>query len=225
MVVIGAVGDIHAPVNTREFISSLPYVNIDLFLFAGDSVEPGCTDAFEPVLKSVRERYGARVYACFGNNEYGGDRTLLRKKFPEVRWLDDESSVAEVDGRRVYIYGSQGVLHRPTGWQLRNLGNIESVYKARKKAICTYFEEVAQEPGLKLLLTHYATTRHTLYGEGESYMDQLGCDFFDLFSSGCVHLSLHGHAHLSKRTYASVGKANVYNVAFPATRKVTVIEL
>jgi Calcineurin-like phosphoesterase. len=222
--IVLAVSDVHAPRYLESFVDRLSHCHADIILLAGDMVDKGNPTAFWEVFKHLREVFDAPIVSCFGNSEWFSYREFLKRRFPEIVWLDDEGMVINSrNGERVAIFGSLGVLHTPTKWQLRNYPNIIQVYQNRLHKIARYFETVESER--KVLLTHYATSRETLAGEGEDYLDELGYDLSDLFGSCGIDISIHGHAHLSNVRSTKIGKTRVYNVAFPVTSGCTRIEL
>jgi Icc-related predicted phosphoesterase len=222
--IVVAVSDVHAPRYLESFVSKLTPCHADIVLLAGDMIDKNSPAAFWEVFKHLREVFDAPIISCFGNSEWFSYREFLKRRFPEVVWLDDEGMVYNSsDGERVAIFGSLGVLHTPTKWQLRNYPSIMQIYQNRIRKITRYFETVESER--KVLLTHYATCRETLVGEGEEYLDELGRDLSELFWSCSIDISIHGHAHLSNVRSTKIGKTRVYNVAFPVTSGCTRIEL
>jgi predicted phosphodiesterase len=224
-VLIAAVSDIHAPKNTRSLLAGLQPKKVDLVMFAGDMVESGCPEALREVIDGFTSLYGSPIVACFGNGERPAERPKLKRLYSDITWLEDSGAVLDVHGTKVNVFGSQGVLRRPTHWQSKNLRNVHLLYKQRKERIVEYFSLSAKSDGLRILLTHYASATETLLGEGPNYWPELGDDFSPLFNSGAVDLSIHGHAHLSQVTHVEVGHTKVFNVAFPAAKGVTYIEL
>jgi predicted phosphodiesterase len=223
--IIAAVSDVHAPKNTKSLLDKLQTKKVDLVVFAGDMVESGRSEALGEVIDAFKNLYRSPILACFGNGERPADRPGLKEMYSDISWLEDSGTVLDIDGARVNVFGSQGVLSRPTNWQSRNVKNIHLIYKQRKNRIIEYFSSLPKNDEFKILLTHYASTTKTLFGEGPHYWSELGDDFSPLFERGVVDLSIHGHAHLSRVTRTEVGHTKIFNVAFPATKGVTYIEL
>ncbi|MEM0321154.1 MAG: metallophosphoesterase [Thermoprotei archaeon] len=208
----------------ESFIERLTPIDADLVLLAGDMVDKGNPGAFWEVFKWLREVFAAPIISCFGNSEWFYYRGTFKRRFPAIVWLDDEGVILNCrDAGRVALFGSLGVLGRPTRWQLKNYPSITQVYKSRINSITQFFENV--ESDKRILLTHYATSMKTVLGEGWEYMDELGCDLSALFESCNIDLSIHGHAHNSTVSSTKIGKTRVYNVAFPVTCGCTCIEL
>ncbi len=222
--IFAAVSDVHSPRYLESFIDSLRPRKVDAVLFAGDMVEKGAPSAFQEVYKRVHEAFNAPIICCMGNSEWFTCRDAVKRRFPQAVWLDSEGVVLESDGGDTCaVYGSLGVLGRPTKWQLKTHPNIVKVYQENLSGIRDYFNNVQADR--KLLLTHYATTHQTLVGEDQSYWDELGCDLTGFLVHCGVDVSIHGHAHRSKVNCAQIGGTRVYNVAFPVTSGCTYIEL
>ncbi len=222
---IVAMSDLHIPRGLQAAMRALRPAEVDLVVLAGDIVENGDTEGFSIFLEQVDGLYGAPVFACFGNRERKPDRAEIIRRFPTVTWLDEQGQILPVKHKSLAIYGSQGVLDRPTRWQMNNVPGILQEYEQKRTAIEEFFVREGPRSDSRLLVTHYATCRETLAGEGEAYWAELGHDFTAFFRKGYVDVSIHGHAHLSKVASAVVGKTRVYNVALPVCRGVTLIEL
>ncbi|EZQ11115.1 MULTISPECIES: metallophosphoesterase [Acidianus] len=216
--IIASISDIHSPKYLREFfiaLKMLPKVNI--VLLAGDLVDRGKYSHFEPIYKALIE---TNVIAVFGNEDFREEREKYRENFPKVKWLDDESIEISYEGETLNIIGSEGVITKPTFWQ-KTKGIDENFYMKRKNKI---IEMLCTSKGKTILLTHYAPTFVTVYGERESAYPGLGYNLLE--ESPCKpDLAIHGHAHFSRRTFGVVGKTRVYNVALPANGKFVIIEI
>ncbi len=211
---IGAISDIHSPRYLNEFFAALKYLpQVDLVLLAGDLTDRGKYLHFDPVYNALKKY---KVVATFGNEDFVEYREAFKEKYPEVTWLEDQK--VEVDG--ITIVGSEGVLERPTYYQ-RLKGLDESFYIKRKERI---EELLCSSNGFKILLTHYAPTFATVYGEKRFAYPGLGYNLLEEVK--CLpNVSVHGHAHYAKVTYAVVKGVEVYNVALPANRKFTIIRV
>ncbi|MEW9492575.1 MAG: metallophosphoesterase [Candidatus Aramenus sulfurataquae] len=211
---IGAISDIHSPKYLNDFFVALRYLpKVDLVLLAGDLTERGNYLHFDPVYNALKK---FKVVATFGNEDFVEYREKFREKYPEVIWLEDQK--VELGG--ISVVGSEGVIEKPTFYQ-RLKGLDESFYMKRKEKI---EELLCSSSGFKILLTHYATTFATVYGEKKFAYPGLGYNLLEEVK--CLpNISVHGHAHYAKVTYAVVRGVKVYNVALPANRKFTVIRI
>ncbi|MCY0859574.1 MAG: metallophosphoesterase [Sulfolobaceae archaeon] len=217
---IAAISDIHSPRYLNEFfiaLKSLPQT-ISLVLLAGDLTDEGKVLHFDPIYNALKN---FKVIATFGNEDYYEIREQYKKKYPDIIWLDDSKVTIDVDNKKLMIVGSDGVLEMPTKWQALH-GYDKTFYENKKKKI---EEMLCSENGvIKILLTHYAPTYDTLYGERERAYPQLGYRLLNELK--CLpNIAIHGHAHYSKKTYSVVKGVRVYNVALPANKKFTIIEL
>jgi predicted phosphodiesterase len=216
--IIAGISDIHSPRYLNEFFTALRYLSsVDLVLLAGDLADRGKYLHFDPVYNAL-SKY--KVVATFGNEDFSEYRKEYREKYPSIIWLEDESVDIEVGGEKITIVGSEGVLQRPTFYQ-KMKGIDTNFYRERKNKI---EEMLCSSSNFKVLLTHYATTFNTVYGEKKFAYPSLGDNLIDELK--CLpNISVHGHAHYSKVTFSVVKNVKVYNVALPATKKFTIINI
>ena len=230
---IAAVGDVHGGENLpalRKDLETLPPP--DLFLLAGDLTDHDNVDAFVEVVDAVRSRVSCPIYGVFGNNEYTDSHDEYRKR-SGIPLLDDEAATVRIAGRDVRIIGSTGSLDRPTWWQRTNIPGIARVYEERVANI----DGLLQGGGVRILLTHYPPTHATMGGEKEEWRPELGSKKLEaVVLRRRPDLVIHGHIHkgipfatlaTGQKTIEDFdprGAIPVHNVAYPVTRKVTVIE-
>jgi len=229
-----AVADIHSPHYLNMFIASVSKIasannRIDLVILAGDIVDRGNVAAMRPVLDALGKivrHCEAPLIAVFGNEEYLNYEGEFIKRYPEVVWLNDDYRLVTLqNSMKLCIVGSRGVLTKPTAWQSRHIPNIYRIYRERIKRLRELLRS-CREHGTTVLVTHYAPTYATVYGEPHTIYSFLGYQLLEtLNSSECPHIAIHGHAHNAKVLHAVVNGVNVYNVALPARRDVTIIEL
>jgi len=231
---IAAVGDVHAQENLEAVRADLKRLDPpDLFLLAGDLTDHNDVDGFVAVVDAVRERVACPMYAVFGNNEYAQSHGEYRKRCG-VPILDDEAATVRVAGRDVRIVGSTGSLDRPTWWQRTNLPGMERTYDERVGKI----DRLLEGGGFRILLTHYPPTHATMGGEKEEWRPELGSKKMEaVVLRQRPDLVVHGHIHkgipfatlsTGQKTiedFDARGIIRVYNVAYPVTRKITVIEV
>jgi Icc-related predicted phosphoesterase len=217
---IAAASDIHSPRYLNDFLASLhklSNLSIDLFLLAGDLTDKGEVKFFDPIYSFLKK---FKVVSVFGNEDVAS-KERYKRFFPDVVWLDDEVVEVKVKGKRVAIVGSEGVLERPTLWQASH-GVNEEFYRKREKKI----EELlcGLDADYKILLTHYLPTYETAYGERKDIYPELGSQLLERIS--CLpNVAVHGHAHKSKVVFKIVRGVRVYNVAFPANKRVVAFNL
>jgi Icc-related predicted phosphoesterase len=230
---IAAVGDVHGGENLPSLRRDLEGLDPpDLFLLAGDLTDHNDVDAFVDVVDSVRERVSCPIYGVFGNNEYTQSHDEYRKR-SGVPLLDDEVATLRVAGREVRIVGSTGSLDRPTWWQRTNLPGIARLYDERVAKIDAFLEG----GGVRILLTHYPPTYATMGGEKEEWRPELGSKKLEaVILRRRPELVVHGHIHkgipfatlaTGQRTIDAFDPRvaiPVYNVAYPVTRRITVVD-
>ncbi|MDT7901183.1 MAG: metallophosphoesterase family protein [Acidianus sp.] len=212
---IAATSDIHSPRYLNDFFIALRYLpqHVDLVLLAGDLADKGKFMHFDPVYNALRK---FQIVAVFGNEDFREEREKYKEKFPDVIWLDDEKKQLN----DVTVIGSEGVIKKPTVWQ-KMKGIDEKFYNERKKKI---EEMLCSSSGFKILLTHYAPTYKTVYGERPSAYPGLGDELIEELQCK-PNLAIHGHAHYAKVTFAKLDDTKVYNVALPANKKFVIIEI
>lgn len=218
---IAAISDIHSPKYLNEFfiaLRSLPS-SIRLVLLAGDLTNDGKVLHFDPIYNALKNY---KLIAVFGNEDYFEVRDQYKKKYPGVIWLEDSKIEVEFEGKKIIIVGSDGVLEEPTKWQ--NLHGYSKDFFMNKKQKIEELLCSENDGDVKILLTHYAPTFDTLYGEKMKSFPQLGYRLLNELK--CLpNIAIHGHAHYSKKTFAIVKGVRVYDVALPANKKFTIINL
>ena len=222
--IIGATADLHLPKYYKEFIAALDRTNytFDLFLLAGDIINGKNIEDFEKFYNSLFGKVECPIVMVFGNNEFSEIRMYLKLKYPDIIFLEDESVILKVKDKIVGIYGSSGVLDKPTSWQMKNVPGIDEIYKARLERIKTGLNKLLVD--YKILLLHYAPTYATLEGEPPFAYPSMGSKKLEpILKETKPDLVVHGHSHNGKQ-FAWVEGVPVYNVAFPANNKIVVIK-
>lgn len=230
---IAAVGDVHGHESLEPFRADLRMLDPpDLFLLAGDLTDHDRVDEFVEVVDAVREKVSCPVYGVFGNNEYTQSHPGYRAR-SGIPILDDEAVVVRVAGREVRVVGSTGSLDRPTWWQRTNVPAIARTYDERVAKI----DRLLDGDGLRVLLTHYPPTYATMGGEKEEWRPELGSLKLEaVVLRRHPDLVIHGHIHKGiPFATLSVGQRTiedfdarpipVHNVAYPVTKKITVLEV
>jgi len=226
---LAAVSDAHLPkyLNLfRKAVDSFDFSKVDVLILAGDMVLKGRIEEYGTGLSTIRSKYKGRIYAVFGNEEYQEQEDELRSKYEEIVWLNDELKILEVKGVTLGMVGSRGVIDRPTTWQARNIPNISLIYSERVEKIRDLLSLAKRESDYVVLVSHYAVICDTLRGEKPKIWAYLGSTRVKkVVKQVKPDVVIHGHAHNSLNYSAYINGTKVYNVALPATKRVTFIEL
>ncbi len=236
---VAAVGDVHGHENLARVTADLDRLGpVDLFLLAGDTTDRNDIDAFGAVVRTIRARVTAPIWAVFGNNEYAGDHPTYVARFADafgMRFLQDEAAIFESPAGRVRIIGSVGSLDRPTWWQRRNLPRVADEYERRVKVL----DGLLAGDGTRILLTHYPPTYVTMGGEKEEWRPELGSKALEsVLLRRRPTLVIHGHIHKGIPAAelrpkfdrlddfeGDVAPIPVHNVAYPVRRLVSTFDL
>ena len=166
------------------------------------------------------------MYAVFGNEEYFDRERSFIENYPEVVWLNDSVAEVEVLGFKFCIVGSRGVLAKPTHWQAKHIPDIHNIYRERVKRLTHLLSRCRESCDKVLLVTHYACSYATIRGEPPSIHPYLGYPLVEnLPPNARPDAAIHGHAHNAKVLRAFVNNVEVHNVAIPARRGVTLIDV
>lgn len=229
MIRIAAVADVHYPKYADVFLkalSQIDYSEIDMFLMVGDMVFKSRFVYYANILKAVRKYWRGVIISIFGNEEYEEHENEIVRKFSDVLWLRDESKALIMKGTQMCIVGSRGTIEKPTSWQARNIPNIIQIYKERERRIMKLINRAKSQGMLTVLVTHYAPTYVTLFGEKREAWPFLGSLRMEkVIKMTKPDLVIHGHAHNSKRNQATIDEISVYNVSIPATKRISIIEV
>ncbi|MBS7287663.1 MAG: metallophosphoesterase [Candidatus Freyarchaeota archaeon] len=220
---VAAVGDIHSPRYFDLFLEVVKDVlEADVFMLAGDVIHKGKVDEYPRILDALEEHADVPVIACFGNEEYEELYEELKGICSgRVIFLEEEAFVLNVKGVSLGIVGSKGSLDRPTWWQSKNMPGIRKVYAERAEKV---MEAVLRlNTTYRGLLTHYAPTYCNLEGEEPSAWPEMASRKYEPVLEK-VDFAVHGHAHKGK-TFCEFKGAPVFNVALPATKRITVFEV
>jgi len=201
-----ATADIHSPVYYDLFVKAVDNLTVmpDLFFIAGDLIDRKNTRDEGP-FKELRRvsnvmfgKISCPIFGCFGNNEFDQDWDEIIKQNPEIKFLQDESIVVDINGKKVGIVGSKGSLDRPTWWQRNNIPGIADTYRERIDTIANLLGEL--DVDYKILLIHYPPTYKILSGENDSSNPELACNALEkVIVDQKVDLVITGHAHRGKK--------------------------
>ncbi|MBD3155707.1 MAG: hypothetical protein GF368_03560 [Candidatus Aenigmarchaeota archaeon] len=215
---IAATADIHSPLHYDLFVKEINNIAVqpDLFLIAGDLVDRNATRKSGPfgelrkVSNAMFGKINCPIFACFGNNEFIQHWDQIREENPEIKFLQDESVIVEIDGKKVGIVGSKGSLDRPTWWQRNNIPGIAEKYTKRISRISDLLANL--DVDYKILLIHYPPTYKILGTENPRSHPELACGRMEkVLIEQKVDLVISGHAHRGKKE-AWVNGTPVLNV-------------
>ncbi len=232
MVSILAVSDVHGAKYYNLYLEALKKISVEnfgnLIIFGGDMVYKGNVESLRPIVKVTLECLGkeVKILSVFGNEEYDDVKKRLIDEYPEITWLDDELLILEVDDVRIGFVGTRGCLDRPTKWQRKNIPGIEEIYSSRVKKVEFLLKKSLSSADTTVLVSHYSVTYLTLLGEPRYAWPEMGSRRLEkvLLKVG-IPLAFHGHAHNSKKTEVVLGKTKVYNIALPARKSITTINI
>jgi Icc-related predicted phosphoesterase len=223
--IIAGTSDVHSPryfdilVKAVENLQAKP----DLLLLAGDITHRGSADEYQKVYNTFFGKINCPIVACFGNDEYGPEaRLMIENRVTDVKFVNDESLILEINGKKVGIVGSLGSLDRPTFWQRTHLPGIYEIYKERIVTIEKILTELKAD--IKILLIHYCPTYKILEGENPRIYAELGCkDYERIITEQKPDIVVTGHSHKGSKK-AWVDTVPVINMALPLHREIVVID-
>lgn len=226
---IAAVADIHSPRYLNLFVLSMKKIDfntIDLFILAGDIINKGRFGECRHVVDVIGRYFKGPIIGVYGNEEYDEIKDSLRKVCSKIIWLDDNSIVLDVGDTKLGIVGTRGSLDKPTIWQRRNIPNIVEVYNKRIDKIKHLLSEIRNKAKYTMLVSHYSLVCNTLVGEKRSIWPFLSSSKLTrVIEELKPTLVVHGHTHRSRVYFAYIGSTKVFNVALPATNKISIITL
>jgi Icc-related predicted phosphoesterase len=220
---IAAVADIHAPLYIKIFEESLKRLlplkdKVSFLLLAGDIVDGGKFEQLENV-KVLLDKVDVPILGCFGNNEYEDKEDLVKEKLSNVKFLNDELFETNVEGVKVNVVGSRGVLDEPTFWQKKNVPGIDEIYRKRILKLHKIADECKGD--IKILMLHYPPTLKILKGENPRFLKQMGSNRLeDLVPKFDAVVT--GHAHRGQ-PFAEVSGVPVYNVSLPLRGDIVIL--
>lgn len=222
--IIAAVGDVHSPRYYDEFLRAIDTIKAkpDLFVIVGDMVNRGSLEEYDKVYNVLFGKIYCPIVAVFGNNEFQEIRTKIREKYPEIKFLDDESGVVQVGKSFVGIVGSTGSLDTPTPWQKKNIPDIEKIYQDRVVTVDNLLQKLLTN--FKMLLTHYSPTYKTLEGENPMFRGSFGSKLYEkVIWDRKPNIVIHGHSHRGTK-HAWIDTVPVFNASLPLNREIVIID-
>ncbi|MFW9968376.1 MAG: metallophosphoesterase [Candidatus Thorarchaeota archaeon] len=225
-----AIADVHSPRFHEEFKLELSMHSApDLFLMAGDMVHRGNAEEIVRVLDTIEATLGLGfpIIGCFGNEEYNEIRKQIVKLVDgRMAFLDEQWSTVNSDGKTIGVVGTQGSLDKATSWQRRNIPGVKRVFERRAVRASSLLKGLKKKVDHTILLMHYSPCLETCEGEEDKAFAWLGSrKFYSVVEKRQPDLVIHGHVHNASQHEAIIGRTLVRNVAFPAVRTVTELEL
>jgi Icc-related predicted phosphoesterase len=221
---IAATSDAHTPQFFEEFVRAVDMLTVrpDLLLLAGDMINRGGIENYDKVYNVLFGKFNCPIVACFGNNEYQELREQIRKKYTDIKFLDDEATVLDIGGKTVGIIGTTGSLDTPTPWQRKNIPNIELVYQNRVNFVDRLLQRLVVD--LKIVMTHYAPTFKILEGENPKFYTSQGSERYEsVIIEKKPDFVVCGHAHRGLKQ-VWLDTIPVFNVAIPVNHQVVLID-
>lgn len=224
---MAAVADVHSPRYLDEFSASLSRCKVpDLFLFAGDMIGSRSIDEYGRVVDAIESQFGTAVpiVACHGNEERRTVRgDVVHSADGRVRFIDGESFRFDAGRTRLGIVGVSTMIAEHAASGTADIGSIGAAFERRIEKISKLLSDLSKASTYTILLMHYSPLAddRLVWKPGNT---------FSWWVSKCIEktrpdLVLHGHVHIADRLETAVGGTRVINVAFPASGKVTVLEL
>lgn len=222
--IIAATGDVHSPRYYAEFVNAMDRLNVkpDLFLIVGDMVHRGEIEEWEKIHNVLFGKIFCPIVACFGNNEFHHQREELKQKYLDIRFLDDQSIILDINKVSVGIFGTTGSLDTPTPWQKANIPNVERIFQTRYDLADRHLQRMVVD--FKILLMHYSPTYKTLEGENPRFFSSLGSQAYEnILLNRRPNLVLHGHSHRGTKQ-AWVDTVPIINASLPLNHEIVVID-
>lgn len=225
-----AIADVHSPRFLNEFKGNLSaHKPPDVFLFAGDMINRGNAEEYTTILDTIEETMGDSfpIIGCFGNEEYSDVRKeIISIVDDRMVFLDEKSTIVELNGLKIGIVGTQGSLDKATSWQRRNISSVKGVFERRAKRAESLLKKIEKKVDHRILLMHYSPCLETCEGEEEKSFSWLGSrKFYKIVTKQQPDLVIHGHVHNSVRHEVLIGKTLVRNVSLPAVGSITTLNL
>ncbi len=222
MIRIAAVGDVHYGVEGRKqmrsFFESLEG-RADALFITGDLTQSGRVEEAQALANDLRG-LPVPVVSILGNHDYHSDQQneihqVLREA--GVLSLEGESTVFEVRGQSVGVYGIKGFGGGFGGACVTDFGEPETKAFARH----AHQQAALLKQGLmnlrtdyRFVLLHYSPIEDTLLGERREIYPFLGSYLLaEAIDAAGADGVFHGHAHLGTERGATKKGIPVRNVA------------
>ncbi|MFW9921362.1 MAG: hypothetical protein ACFFED_17310, partial [Candidatus Thorarchaeota archaeon] len=170
------------------------------------------------IASAVTNRFGTDlpVVACFGNDENIEDKEDIREIVENrIIFLEGESRIIRVNNQEIGILGVPllNVANSPQDMPL------ERVLKSRIGILAEKLRELKSTCQKAILLMHYSPISTDTYPASFTWW------ISEVFANVSPDYIIHGHIHYATNPEAQIGSTKVMNVAYPATRKITEINV
>ena len=201
---LAAVADIHCPRYLSEFTAELKRIEKpDVFLLAGDMIEAGRVHEYQQIAEAINDYFDSQIpiIACFGNDEQGIDREIIPETAKKrIRFLDGESFEINGPSETLGIFGVS--IFDPV--RSMEESTIQDLMQMRIQIVHDGVHELLTKCDWTVLLMHYSP---------------LSADTYPVSFTWWISKAL------ENAPPNQIGATRITNVAFPATRKITEIEL
>ena len=224
--IIAATGDAHSPQYFEGFVRAVDSLKVkpDLFLMVGDMVNRGDLKEYDKIYNTLFGKVSCPIVSCFGNNEFQEIREEIKKRYTDIKFLDDQSIILTIGSQAVGIIGTTGSLDTPTPWQKANVPNIEKIYQQRVSFVDSHLQRMVLDIPLTIVLMHYAPTFKTLEGENPRFYTSQGSQLYEnVIVQRKPSVVIHGHSHRGTKQ-AWVDTVPIFNVSLPLNRQIVVID-
>lgn len=195
----------------------------DLLLLAGDMYDHRNPKRYVKLLKLFdKVGWNCPIVAVFGNHELEEEEKTIKELCKDrITFLDDESIILDIAGKKVGIVGSEGCMDLPSYWQIDGVLAETDPFTHRRERLGELAKELKEKADIAILLTHFAPTYSTLKRE---YVDNavLGSNQMGPILEN-VDFAVHGHSHFGIEKAKSHGK-NIFNVSFLVNKKIVEID-
>lgn len=222
MIRIAAVGDLHAGVDSAGKIAPRfedLAERADVLLLAGDLTRRGTPEEGKVLAQELRS-IAAPVVAVLGNHDYhGGSQDDLRGMLEDVdvRVLEGEATIIEVNGVRLGVAGTKGFGGGFSGASATAFGeDVMKAFVGHTEEVSERLEKALRDlkADVRVALLHYSPVEGTLSGERLEIYPFLGsyllAEAIDRAGADAV---FHGHAHRGTEKGVTPGGIHVRNVA------------
>jgi len=221
---IAITSDVHTPHYFEDFVRAVDRLTVkpDILLLAGDMISRGGIEDYDKVYNVLFGKINCPIVACFGNNEYQELREQIKKRYKEIKFLDDEVTVLQIGEKTVGIIGTTGSLDTPTPWQRKNIPNIEHVYQSRVDLVNRFLQRLAVD--LKIVLMHYSPTFKILEGENPKFYTSQGSEKYEaVLLERKPDIVVCGHAHRGLKQ-VWLDTVPVFNAAIPVNHQIVILD-
>lgn len=222
---IVATADVHSPRYLDEFRISLSTCEQpDLILLAGDIINFGKVHEYKNIIDIIDSQFGEMIpiVACFGNEEHEDVRDeILALVGKRIQFLNESATKIDLHGITVGIVGAPTLVNRGKSDD-GTIEDIREVFENRMRRISELLSQVSRDSTYTVLLVHYSPLRSHKTGQDNRTFSWWISKTIEKVQPNLV---VHGHLHNSRRQEVTIGQTRIINVAFPAVKRVTEIQL